>query len=65
MLGFHSLDHHGSLPPVYTVRPDPQQWWCWLVLGFDEADPCRAYRCIAVIEPGMVDNETLHLTTCI
>ena len=48
MLGFRS-----SLPPVFTVRPDPWQWWQWVVLGYDEVNPCHGYRCVAVIEPGM------------
>ena len=52
MLGFHSLDHHGSLPPVFAMRPDPQRWWRWIVLGYDEVDPCHGYRCVAVIELG-------------
>ena len=53
MSGFRSLDHHDPLPPVFAVRPDPWQWWRGIVLGYDEVDPCRGYRCVTVIEPGI------------
>ena len=44
------LSFHNSLPPIFALRPT-RQWWCWLVLGHDEADPCHGYRGVAVIEP--------------
>ena len=52
-MSMHQLDHHDSLPPVFAVRPDPRRWWRGIALGYDEDDPCHAYRCVAVIEPDM------------